>query len=100
MLIISPLIEKIRQKISYKIDNFINCEFILLNQPDKNDSKEDDIFNFYFYCDMLDTYQNSYDVALISCNNGYCLELCNYIYEKHNKSAISFTNIHNYFNIL
>jgi hypothetical protein len=98
LLIISPLIEKIREKISYRIDNFINCEFILLNQPDKKDSKEDDIFNVY--CDMLDIYKDSYDVALISCDNGYCLQLCNYIYEKHNKSAISFRNIHNYFNIL
>ena len=35
----------------------------------------------------MDTIKDDYDIALVSCG-GYGNLVCNYIFEKHNKSAI------------
>ena len=94
ILIISPFYLKIKENISYGMSNFPNCKIIIMNQPN------DDYKDYDNYTNQLDEIKEDYDIALVSCNNYYCLMTCTYIFEKHNKSAISIDNIQHYFDIL
>jgi len=94
ILIISAFEESIKKQIPirekiYGIDLFPNCEFILIKPPQTQGSQpsNDFIIEFNNFCKKLDLIKDTYDIALVS-SGGYGNLICNYIYEKHNKSAI------------
>lgn len=93
ILIVSAFINSIKQKIEtreniYGIDLFPDCQFEFIRPPQtngNNSSKEwyIELNNFYKELDKI----KDYDVALVSAG-GYGTIICNYIYNKHNKSSI------------
>ncbi len=92
ILIISAFSESIKEKIGlpiYPVELFPECTFIFSKPPQthaQNPSLEWSA-ELAAYCTQLDTLKNDYDVALLSCG-GYGNLISNYIYEKHQKSAI------------
>ena len=93
ILIISPFIESIKEKIPirkhiYGIDLFPNCNFIFSKPPQTQGNQDSDEFivEFNNYTYELYHIMNDFDIALVSCG-GYGNLVCNYIYE-NGKSAI------------
>lgn len=94
ILLISAFEESLKKQIPirdkiYGIDLFPDCEFILLKPPQTQGTEISLNFSIELnnFCTKLDTIKDDYDVALVSCG-GYGNLVCNYIFEKHNKSAI------------
>lgn len=95
ILIISPFVDSIREKIPKRtllydgVDLFPDCTFVYIKPPMTQagePSREFDV-ELQDFTRRLDSMKNDYDVALVSCG-GYGNLVCNYIYETHNKSAV------------
>ena len=94
ILIVSAFSDTIQKQINkgreiYPVDLFPDCTFEFLKPPQtqgENLSREwsEEFDDFTYKIDMM---KDKYDVALVS-SGGYGNPICNYIYEKHNKSAI------------
>jgi len=95
ILIISSFVESIKEKIPLRhklydgVDLFPECTFIYMKPPMTQAGEPSREFEVELndFTRKLDTIQGDYDVALVSCG-GYGNLVCNYIYEKHRKSAI------------
>lgn len=94
LLIISPFEDSIKKKIEnrkeiYDVDLFPDCEFVFIKPPQTQgdqESREFDIELDDFYL-KLEKMKDEFDIALCSCG-GYGNIVCDYIYDKMNKSAI------------
>ena len=96
ILIISPFIESIKQKVNtgqhkliYGKDLFPDCTFVYLKPPQTQadqPSREFDV-EFTDFANEMDKMKNKFDVALVSCG-GYGNLACGYIYDRLGKSAI------------
>ncbi len=93
ILIISPFIESIREKLDirekiYGVDLFPDCEFILLKPPQTHGDEDCEEFNIEFnkFCNEIMKIKDDFDVALCSCG-GYGNPICAFIYNM-GKSAI------------
>lgn len=94
LLIVSPFEDSIKEKIEkrkeiYGVDLFPNCEFVFIKPPQTQgdqESKEfyEELEDFYV---KLQELKDDFDIALCSCG-GYGNIVCDYIYDKMNKSAI------------
>jgi hypothetical protein len=95
ILIISPFIDSIREKVPIRdklydgVDLFPGCSFIYAKPPmtQAGEPSRDFETELNEFTKRLDYIKNDYDVALVSCG-GYGNLVCNYIFEKHKKSAI------------
>ena len=93
ILIISPFIESIREKLDirekiYGVDLFPDCKFILLKPPQTHGDEDCEEFNIEFnkFCSEIMKIKDDFDVALCSCG-GYGNPICAFIYNIE-KSAI------------
>lgn len=95
ILIISQFETSFKEKLGNRavlydgVDLFPGCEFVFIKPPQtqaNENSAEFDVELDRFWR-RLDQVRDKYDVALASCG-GYANPVCNYIYEKHGKSAI------------
>ena len=94
VLIISAFEDSIKEKIPirekiYGVDLFPDCELLTIKPPQTQGDEDSEEFDIEFekFQKKLDAIKDTYDVALVSCG-GYGNLVCNYIFEKHNKSAI------------
>ena len=95
LLIISPFVESIREKINIRtkiydgVDIFPNCTFVFAKPPQTQGNQQSQDFQVELnrFKGELDQLKDQYDVALVSCG-GYGNLVCNYIFESHRKSAI------------
>ena len=94
ILIISPFIESIKEKIPirkeiYGVDLFPDCEFILIKPPQTQATEPSEEFDieFHKFVAELDKIKDDFDIALCSCG-GYGNLVCGYIYDVLDKSAI------------
>ena len=94
LLIISPFEESMKKKLDirkeiYGVDLFPDCEFVFIKPPqtqgDQESSEFDIELNAFF--SQLEKLKGDFDIALCSCG-GYGNLVCDYIYDKMNKSAI------------
>ncbi len=94
LLIISPFEESMKKKLDvrkeiYGVDLFPECEFVFIRPPQTQgdqESREFDVeLNAFF--SQLEKLKDDFDIALCSCG-GYGNMVCDYIYDKINKSAI------------
>jgi hypothetical protein len=92
ILVISTFTESIREKIGkaiYPVELFPDCSFVFIKPP----QLQGDNLSLEWYIEYekwfihLDTYKDSYDVALVS-SGGMGNIICNRIFENHKKSAI------------
>jgi hypothetical protein len=97
ILIVSSMIESIREKIAIRdqlwgdtgIDLFPDCTFVFLKPPmtQGDEPARDFMTELREFTVQLDSMRDQFDVALVSCG-GYGNPVCNYIYETCGKSAI------------
>jgi hypothetical protein len=95
ILIISAFVDSIREKIPIRkklydgIDLFPDCTFVFIKPPMTQAGENSREFEIELneFTKKLDAIKDDYDIALASCG-GYGNLVCNYIYEKHKKSAI------------
>ncbi len=94
ILIISPFVESIQEKINirekiYGKDLFPGCSFILIKPPQTQGDENSQEFEIEFnkFCNQLKLLEDKFDVALCSCG-GYGNPVCAFIYNILNKSAI------------
>lgn len=94
ILIISPFVESIKEKIPvlneiYGKDLFPGCSFILLKPPQTQGDEPSQEFDIEFnsFCGQINMIKDEFDVALCSCG-GYGNPICAFIYKHLNKSAI------------
>ncbi len=94
LLIISPFIESIKEKISirekiYGKDLFPNCEFVFIKPPQTQGDEPSEEFDIEFnkFCKDIFIIKDDFDIALVSCG-GYGNPICAFIYNHINKSAI------------
>ena len=95
ILIISAFVDSIREKIPLRnklydgVDLFPDCTFIFIKPPMTQAGEHSREFEIELneFTKKLDAIRDDYDIALASCG-GYGNLVCNYIYEKHKKSAI------------
>ena len=93
LLIISPFIESMKEKLAYRekiygIDLFPDCEFVFIKPPQTQGDEPSQDFSVELqkFTDKLDTISDTYDIALCSAG-GYGNLICDYIYSQ-GKSAI------------
>ena len=93
ILIISPFVESIKEKLDiraniYGKDLFPNCQFILLKPPQTQGDEDCEEFYVEFnkFCSEVLKVKDEFDVALCSCG-GYGNPICAFIYNL-GKSAI------------
>lgn len=94
ILIISPFVESIQEKIHirdkiYGKDLFPGCSFILIKPPQTHGTENCEEFDVEFnkFCNQLKLIEDKFDIALCSCG-GYGNPVCAFIYNNLNKSAI------------
>ena len=94
LLIISPFVESIQEKIHirekiYGKDLFPGCSFGLMKPPQTQGEEESEEFDVEFnkFCNKLMKVKDDFDVALVSCG-GYGNPVCAFIYNHLGKSAI------------
>ena len=94
ILIISPFIESMKEKVSirkdiYGVDLFPDCEFVFIKPPQTQADEPSEEFDveFHKFTNNLDKIKDTFDVALCSCG-GYGNLVCGYIYDVLDKSAI------------
>ena len=94
ILLVSAFEESLKKQIPnrdkiYGIDLFPECTFITIKPPQtQGEQQSEDFFlELQKFYKNLDKIKKNYDVALVS-SGGYGNLICNYIYEKHKKSAI------------
>jgi len=95
ILVISPFIESIREKVPLRtklfdgVDLFPECKFVYIKPPMTQAGEPCQEFDVELlnFTKRLDELRDQYDVALVSCG-GYGNPVCNYIFEKHGKSAV------------
>jgi hypothetical protein len=95
ILIVSAFEESIKERVPKRaqlydgVDLFPDCTFVYIRPPQTQagePSREFDV-ELEEFQKRLDVLKDSYDVALVSCG-GYGNLVCNYIFEKHRKSAV------------
>ena len=95
ILIVSSFEESIKERVPKRsqlfdgVDLFPECTFVYIRPPQTQagePSREFDV-ELEDFQRRLDVLKDSYDVALVSCG-GYGNLVCNYIFEKHRKSAV------------
>lgn len=95
ILIVSPFKDSILEQIPKRqhlydgVDLFPECTFIVIKPPVTQGSEKSLEFDeeLEIFYTKIDNIKDNYDVALLSCG-GYCNIISNYIFKKHNKSAI------------
>jgi hypothetical protein len=95
LLIISPFEESIRAQLEKRaqlydgVDLFPECTFTTIRstQTQGDEKSESFVKEIAAFFKRLDAVSGEYDIALVSCG-GYGNMVCNYIYERHRKSAI------------
>ena len=92
ILVISTFTESIREKIGkaiYPVELFPDCSFVFIKPPQLQGDNLSLEWNIEYekWFIHLDTYKDSYDVALVS-SGGMGNIICNRIFENHKKSAI------------
>lgn len=94
ILIVSSFARSIQKKIPnlekiYGVNLFPECTITTIKPPQTHGQEISEEFNVELeqFFQELDTIQDTYDIALVSCG-GYSNLVCNHIYENNKKSAI------------